>query len=748
MAIIKPGQLSSGSFSISGSFSGSFFGDGSNLVNIPTQSFETGSFATTSSNTFYGLQTISASTDFSALDIHVKDDGLWTFRTYNDAYSSSSIGLASWIDNNGISFLGTETNRPLYIYNNASYYSPTLIISSSGVEIDNTLTVNDGITGSLFGTASWAENSISSSYVLNAISASYASYAVSASYEINYETSSSYAETASVAVSSSYAQTSSYAPNYLPLTGGTISGTLHQSGTFYPDQIDWFSSSIGYDTGSYILTTTANGLTTYANYQNIADTLTPYISTVSSSISASYADTASYVQNAQTASYVTTAQTASYVSNAVSSSFATSSSYALSASYAPSTVPSGPFGIANTLGVYTYYSTFSASMAAATSGQTVEMFADITETTNISIALKNGVNINGNGHTYTLNQAGTANCIQDGGVAVNCAISNITFKRSGGTGSDVNTLPMYITGASKIKGYSTNLIGDSTNIRCLTINNISAEVYGIYCEGTSPVTITSGALYNSEVRSLLLIGINVATNGRAVKCTGYGFYNGGILSAGTLIDCTAYDPAVGAMSITAGSATNCVGYGGGGPGITLSGTGALVNCTGYGVGGVGITINGGIYAVGCIGYSTVAAGIGMINGVAYDCIGFSTANNGISTTNSGANITELRSCSAISTTAVALNMANTTSGCKIYNTEAYSKWNNAAGHGIVVAGANAEIVQCIIEVTNASANCISGSSALTTKYANNAFKGSTVAVNANITQGIVNTHDNQGNILV
>ena len=73
-----------------------------------------------------------------------------------------------------------------------------------------------------------------------------------------------------------------------------ITGSLHQSGTFYPDQIDWFSSSIGYDTGSYILTTTINGLTTYAGYGDVAVGLAPYIPTVSSSVSASYAETASY----------------------------------------------------------------------------------------------------------------------------------------------------------------------------------------------------------------------------------------------------------------------------------------------------------------------------------------------------------------------------------------------------------------------------------------------------------------------
>jgi hypothetical protein len=92
----------------------------------------------------------------------------------------------------------------------------------------------------------------------------------------------------------------------------TISGSLHQSGTFYPDQIDWFSSSIGYNTGSYILTTTFNGLTTYANYPDVANALAPYIPTVSSSVSASYAQTASYVENAQTASYILQAVSASW----------------------------------------------------------------------------------------------------------------------------------------------------------------------------------------------------------------------------------------------------------------------------------------------------------------------------------------------------------------------------------------------------------------------------------------------------
>jgi hypothetical protein len=50
----------------------------------------------------------------------------------------------------------------------------------------------------------------SASHAATAQTASYALYAVSASYEINYETSSSYAETAGFATNASTAETASY----------------------------------------------------------------------------------------------------------------------------------------------------------------------------------------------------------------------------------------------------------------------------------------------------------------------------------------------------------------------------------------------------------------------------------------------------------------------------------------------------------------------------------------------------------
>lgn len=149
-----------------GSFTGSFSGDGSGLTNLPTQSvsIDTGSFATTGSNTFYGDQTISGSA-VSVLDLHGINDGMWWFRLLNDAYNPTQPVFAGWLGNDGTAYIGNEVDTSINIYTNAQYGSPTVQISSSGVIISTPLTVNNGITGSLFGTASWAEYAVTASYI-------------------------------------------------------------------------------------------------------------------------------------------------------------------------------------------------------------------------------------------------------------------------------------------------------------------------------------------------------------------------------------------------------------------------------------------------------------------------------------------------------------------------------------------------------------------------------------------------------
>jgi hypothetical protein len=151
-----------------------------------------------------------------------------------------------------VSLLNSTTNQ---IVNFGNSGGGILNVNFSSTRFSNPITASiisaSSITGSLFGTASWAisaSQAVSSSYAFNATSAS---YALSASYAFN-ATSASYALSSSVAVSSSYALSSSVA----------------------------VSSSYAFNATS----------ASYALSSSVA-------------VSASYALTASYVNNAQSASF-------------------------------------------------------------------------------------------------------------------------------------------------------------------------------------------------------------------------------------------------------------------------------------------------------------------------------------------------------------------------------------------------------------------------------------------------------------
>jgi hypothetical protein len=147
-----------------------------------------------------------------------------------------------------------------------------------------------------------------------ATTASYAEYAVSASHEITHETSSSYAETASIAFT---ALTASF------VTGSIFTSTNPALSASYAQTASFVQNA---QTASYV----ENAQT--ASFVQNAQTA----SFVLNALSSSFSSTASFVQNAQTASFVTLAQTASYVENAQTASFvlnAISSSFASTASF-------------------------------------------------------------------------------------------------------------------------------------------------------------------------------------------------------------------------------------------------------------------------------------------------------------------------------------------------------------------------------------------------------------------------------
>ena len=109
----------------------------------------------------------------------------------------------------------SDINRKLQLSPN-NYHEMT-----GSLDISGSLIVQDGITGSLLGTASYANNALSSSYALTASYASNvpstasfaisASYALTASYALNIPVTASYAISSSHALNADNANTATYA---------------------------------------------------------------------------------------------------------------------------------------------------------------------------------------------------------------------------------------------------------------------------------------------------------------------------------------------------------------------------------------------------------------------------------------------------------------------------------------------------------------------------------------------------------
>jgi len=93
----------------------------------------------------------------------------------------------------------------------------------------------------------------------------------------------------------------------------------------------------------------------------------------------------------------------------------------------------GVVGIANGQGDYVCYPDYTTAMAAAKAGDTIVQFADIVEYRQITIILKNGVNINMNGFTYELKATTDIAAFQDrltagGSGGVTMSLMNGTIK--------------------------------------------------------------------------------------------------------------------------------------------------------------------------------------------------------------------------------------------------------------------------------------------------------------------------------
>lgn len=380
---------------------------------------------------------------------------------------------------------------------------------------------------------------------------------------------------------------------------------------------------------------------------------------------------------------------------------------------------SGKIGISNASGFYTYYDTIALANAAASSGDTVEFFADVTETGATEWILKDGVNYNLNGHTYTLNNAGTSDAVTDNNIAATCTIFNGTIKRTGGSASLAAYLTIGLSAASKLTLKGVKVINDAAV--SLRSSNASAVIDGgsfespYYCCAIYSGKFINGYAYSSANRAIFC-----STNSNIFNCVGVSDGSYGIEANGTA------------------NVYNSVGYSSASTGIqTGSHTGEIVNCTGISDGGVGFYATSGTSTViGCKGVSTASYGI-RCAGDFSDCTGFSTANSG------GYADSNAYNCAFESTAADACGIG--TGG--LFNCSCVCSWNSTAGDAVSVTGTS-YVFNCTLKVTNAAAYCINGTTS-TVYYGSNVYDGATTPVNAvTITQGQTNAPDAYGNIQI
>jgi len=391
---------------------------------------------------------------------------------------------------------------------------------------------------------------------------------------------------------------------------------------------------------------------------------------------------------------------------------------------------SGIFGISDALGVYTYYATLTLALAAASSGQTIEMFADYVEAGAVTVALKDGVTINGNGHTYSHTSATATPSIKMN-VNGNYNILNTNVVRTNALagGYALYSTPDLYPGQPALV-VNCNLAGStfSSNTACiLSSNSDTINYYG----GTVLMTTGSGNGVQAPAgffNNMTILGTS-GFNGSLV--TSASVNNSIIINRGSSI--TTVNVSLSSTTLYSFAS------------LAVSGSYNISNSFVYSASGVAVVPFNNFISYNSVFYSAGSAAMFLNNSNAtFDlCKFISTSSNAISAFTGGT----LTFNNCMITSSAAASIVSTGTILKIFNTTVDCTWNNATGRALTVASASI-LTNSVLKVTNTSANCIYATAAQTVSYCNNTFVGATTPINANITQGMVNTDDAYGNVTI
>lgn len=403
---------------------------------------------------------------------------------------------------------------------------------------------------------------------------------------------------------------------------------------------------------------------------------------------------------------------------------------------ATTTTPSfGVFGISDSTGSYTYYSTLQSAINAATTGDTIQMFADVTENSATTVILKDGVNLNMNGYTYTLNQSSSDNCLDDNNVAVNCKIYNGVISRSGSTYvNDTSSLCLYVQNSSSSIETSGVYFKTSSTTGINNAGTIKGAIVNAYTRGI----VNSGKIYSTNAIATIDTGIYCSTTTSEVydsigrsESSGYGI---GMLMpslGGVLINSKGYSLAqAGIYTSNLNRMQSCVGYSAGNIGISSSAS-LIEDCKGYSSSSLGMSLQNVLFASNILGYSYSSIGLQV-----------TVPTNGV--------YSSLQNVVAESISDIGSVLSATGTGILVVkNLQSSSGISSVSGYACQVSGNNnISIMGGSLSVRN-SAECLYTTAPITVKYANLVLKTiASPAINSNITQGIVNSGDTQGNIII
>lgn len=381
---------------------------------------------------------------------------------------------------------------------------------------------------------------------------------------------------------------------------------------------------------------------------------------------------------------------------------------------------SGILGIADASGAYTYYTTYTLAIAAASSGDTIEQFGNITETGNVTITIPDEVSINMNGYTYTLDGSDNDLFIKNGVGTKTKFINGTIIKQNSPTPNG---------------GGSGLTVGQSAELDCTGLTVISDGADALNISGSGVKVLGGEFIYNGTDAGFTgiidgkLIGSSINTGLGSFRITGDGLYSCTVIGAvstasgGILKNTNIYNTGtIVALTLTAARAYNCNVYSQSSNAIFLNNAvSECYNSIGKSDSGVGIyTDRGKTYNSTGISTTTVGMFVNQIDAEVSFCTGESSAASGF----------ELRKGN-------------------IFNSVGKSTYNNALGHGIYVGNNNGTVSNCTGITVNTSAHAIqAGTVNRNIKISNLKGKGMTTLIGNKAINIQTNTADNFGNLLI